>query len=121
MRFQTRRIDWYLDTMWAVAHSKQVEGYVIGFTAQQLWARYSGYRQLGYQHMVILEDKLNRADALFLEGKLQASIKNDKRNLVYRKYHHEKRDKRHYPSAGQATMDPDELYHSVYMAWWDVE
>jgi hypothetical protein len=62
---------------------------------------------------------MTRADALGLEGRLQVEIKGDKRNRLYRKYHPEKRDSRHYPSAGQATTDEFGLHHSVYMAWWN--
>jgi hypothetical protein len=57
MKFQERRIDLYLETVWAIASSPACSGYVVGYTAQQLWRRADGYKQLGYQHMAILEDK----------------------------------------------------------------
>jgi hypothetical protein len=116
---QTRRVDAYLDTVWAIAASKYVGSYVIGFTAQQRWERHSAYKCLEWQHMVILEDKLRRTDALWLEGRLQELIKRDRRHTNYRKYDPDRRDGRHYPSAGRATANPDDFIHSVYMAWWD--
>lgn len=111
------RIEGLLDTVWAIAASPYVTEYIIGFTAQPKWDRGRAYRTSGWQHMVVLEDRMTRSDALFLEGTLQYAIKADKRYLMYRKYEESRRDKRHYPSAGQATADPNAKVHSVYMAW----
>jgi hypothetical protein len=119
MVMQSRRVEAYLDTVWAVAASPYLSGYVIGYTAQQRWARHVSYKTSGWQHMVILEDKLTRADAIWLEGVLQKLIKRDRRHTNYRKYDPERRDGRHYPSVGQATSDPSAPVHSVYMAWWE--
>lgn len=119
MVMQLRRVDAYLDTVWAVAASPYVAGYVIGYTAQQRWSRHGAYKAAGWRHMVILEDKLTRSDAIWLEGRLQAAIKADRRHTNYRKYDPARRDGRHYPSVGRASGDPSALVHSVYMAWWE--
>jgi hypothetical protein len=117
--FQAKRIAFYLDTIWAITASEYVSQYVIGYTSSQLWRRYSGYRALGYEHIAILEDKMTRDDALLLEEKLQFAIKKDKRHTIYRKYDKDRRDKRYFRSAGQATTHPKKPVHSVYIAWWE--
>ena len=119
MAIQTKRVEFYLNTIWAVAASPYVSSYVIGYTSAQLWKRSRNYRTLGYDHFVILEDKMNRDDALWLEERIQTEIKRDRRHTNYRKYHIDKRDGRYYRSAGQNTTDPQSLMHSVYMAWWE--
>ena len=116
----THTINRYLDTVWAIAASKYCQQFIIGYTARSGRQRLLEYRyNHRYQHLVVLADHLNRKDALALEGMLQNAIKEDKRHTLYRKYCPDRRDKRHFPSAGQATSDPAEPVHSVYMAWWE--
>ncbi|MGN6307303.1 MAG: hypothetical protein ACTHNH_21000 [Mesorhizobium sp.] len=73
----------------------------------------------GYQHLVVLADKMTRADAHNLEEYLQTAIKNDRRHVLYRKYNADRRDGRYFRSAGQATSDPASKSHSVYLAFWE--
>lgn len=114
------RIDRYYGTMWSIAASRYCNEYMIGFTARAGSSRLAEYSyNHGYQHLVVLADRLTRAEAHQLEGALQGMVKADKRSVLYRKYDASRRDGRHYPSAGQATSDPTAKVHSVYMAWWE--
>jgi hypothetical protein len=100
------------NTAIAVAASGNVEQFVIGYTGKSASIRAGAYRGVGFKHLVILADKLTEADALKLEGELQARLKANE------KYHYEKKSAGHSPSVGgvgreNATL----LQHSVYIAW----
>ncbi|GGF24475.1 hypothetical protein GCM10011321_14820 [Youhaiella tibetensis] len=95
---------------------------MIGFTAQPLKMRRSQYGAVhGYQYLVLLADRMNRADALSLEENLQLAVKQDRRHTLYRKYCDVRRDERYYRSAGPAVTNELDLVHAVYMAWWEEE
>lgn len=118
---RTATIDRCLNTVWAIASSRYCKGFVIGFTAQSISGRMSGsYYQSSFDHMVILADRLTRADGLALEEALQTACKFGKaRGEPYRrKYHPDHRDDVYRRSVGNAGhLDPLAKYHSVYMAW----
>jgi hypothetical protein len=72
-----------LRTVWAIARSPSVEQFVIGYTYRSGEMR---RREYHYDHVVILAEKLNRIDALNLEGCLQSAIKKYPQRASYRKY-----------------------------------
>jgi len=80
------------------------------------------YYRANFDHMVILADRLNRADGLALEQALQSACKFGKaRGEPYRrKYHEDHRNDVYRGSVGNGSMiDPLAKLHSVYMAWVD--
>jgi len=119
--FQKARIARYVDTVWGIAASPYVASYMIGLTARSGWDRRKEYHAYGYDHLVILADRLTKTEAQFLEKALQNAIRNDRRHTNYRKYDPDRRDKRYYPSVGQPTASPTRKIYSVYMAWWEGE
>jgi hypothetical protein len=112
-------VNWYLDTVWAVASSRYVKWFVIGYTAQSAKQRFYGYQARGFDSVVILADRLTKAQALDLEERLQSACKQSAaRGGPYkRKYHPEFRSLSYYRSSGQGSTDPFAAIHSVYMAW----
>lgn len=104
-------------TIATIAASQYVSEYVIGYTSRQGLLRREGYKSRGYDHLVILADRLTRAEALRLEEAMQSYILECKVYAEYKKYDPQRRGKRYYPSAGQAKSDPHAHLHSVYMAW----
>ena len=116
----SKEVDHCLNTAWAIAASPYVHQFMIGFTAQPLKMRRSQYGTVhGYQYLVLLADRMNRADALSLEENLQLAVKQDRRHTLYRKYCEVRRDERYYRSAGPAGTNQHDLIHAVYMAWWE--
>jgi hypothetical protein len=114
-----RRVPRYVDTIWAIAASRWVQQYVVGITCRQAWQRRLEYHAQGYDHLVILADKLTLKEAHWLEERLQAEIRLNRRHTNYRKYHEDKRMTRYYRSAGSGSPNPNARIHSVYMAWWE--
>lgn len=120
MPIRSDRIDGLLDTVWAIAASPYVGGYTIGYTARAGHERFKEHRRWGFNHLVILADKLNRVDASALEMRLQEQVRKDRRHTHYRKYDPSRRDGPLFPSVGRASAETGHLpIHSVYMAWWD--
>ena len=116
---QGRTVDQYLNTIWCIASSRYVKGFVVGYTATPGKVRRSAYRQNGFEHLVILADRLTQAQAHDLEERLQEQCKFGKaRGEPYRyKYHERYRALPYYRSAGQGSPNPMAPIHSVYMAW----
>jgi len=120
MPIQRARFDGIVDTIWAIAASKCVAHYTIGYTARAGHQRFKEHRSWGYDHLVILADKLSRLEASKLETMLQQAIRVDRRHTNYRKYDPARRDGPIYHSVGQASQETAHLpIHSVYMAWWE--
>jgi hypothetical protein len=120
MVWKSKQLEAYRETVWAIAASKYVEEYLIGFTGRPRTARFGEYRAHGYNHAVILEDRMTRKDALDLEAYLQKAVCVDQRQASYRKYNKKRRCKparRNF--GGRSTTDPTAEIHSVYMAWWE--
>ena len=109
----------YLNTVWAIAASRYVSQYVIGYTSRSGIARFRQYKVWGYDHLVIIADRLSMKDALDLEHYLQNEAKKNKNTAFYQKYHRERRDGPTYRSYGGTAQAPDDFIHSVYMAWWE--
>jgi hypothetical protein len=119
MPMRMARREAYLETVWAIAASPYVETFVIGYTYRSGLARYREYHAVGYDHLVIIADRLSRKDALDLEEYLQLGIRRHRGLASYRKYHGRRRDTRTYRSHGSANADPNDLVHSVYIARWE--
>lgn len=118
---QERVFERYLHTVWAIASSRYVGGFVIGYTSMSAKERFSGYRQRGFDYLVVLADRLSMAEAHGLEKRLQDACKmGAARGEPYkRKYDPDYRNLPYYKSAGQGSRDPLGRTHSVYMAWWE--
>lgn len=120
MPIRHQRVEDLLDTIWAIAASPEVGGYTIGYTARAGHRRLMEHRPNGFDHLVILADKLNRRDASALEVTLQERVREDRRGRLYRRYDPTRRDGGIYPSVGRARAETATLLiHSVYMAWWN--
>lgn len=120
LRIREQRIQDYINTIWAIAASKYVKHYVIGYTSREGWTRHKEHRGgSGCDHLVILADKLTQSQASHLETELQKRIRADRRHTNYRKYDPDRRDGAIYPSVGGVNDKPSNRTHSVYMAWWE--
>lgn len=118
-RVQERVVERHLNTIWAISSSRYVGQFVVGYTALGGRNRSKAYRQNCYDHLVVLEDRLTKQQALDLEERLQEACKFGKaRGEPYRrKYHPYYRALAYCRSAGQGSPDPEAPIHSVYMAW----
>jgi hypothetical protein len=106
-----------------VSISPAVGGYSVGFTAQPLMKRGDQYRGEGYHDIVLLADKLTRAEGKLLEKALFERLqRQDRRSPMFRKFKHGDKKNRHYPSHGGASIDfENDRIAGVYMAWWRSE
>lgn len=116
---QERVVDRYVNTIWAIASSRYVKHFVIGYTAQSASERFRQYQVRGYQHIVVLADRMTQRTAHDLEERLQNACKlQAKRGGPHcYKYHPHHRELPYYKSAGQGSPDPNARIHSIYMAW----
>lgn len=107
-------------TVETIARSPLVKEYMIGYTSRQGLKRRSEYiRQHGYEHLVILADRLTQSDALELERALHDYLKEPEVRTTssWKKYEKSRREGIHYESAGPRLQRADAPSHSVYMAW----
>lgn len=114
-------VDRCLNPVWAIASSRYCEHFLIGFTAQSISGRMAGtYYCATFEHMVILTDRLERADGLALEEALQRTCKFGKARDEprRRKYHPDHRSDIYGRSFGNAGLiEPFAKVHYVYMSW----
>lgn len=118
-RLQGRQVDRYLNTVWAISSSRYVKCFVVGYTCMSGKERATQYLQWGYDHLVILADRLTQAQAHDLERRLQEECKRGKAcgPPYRRKYDPYHRALPYQASAGQGSPNPKASIHSVYMAW----
>ena len=116
--FDETQMEHLLSAISEIVKSPAVEGYNVGYTARSGWDRLKEYLRVDYRHLVILLDKLPQREASAIECELQRRACADRRSLLYRKYHPDKRNGPAYPSVGGAKHDPSTAIHSVYIAWW---
>jgi hypothetical protein len=103
--------------MRAISASNSVRGFYIGFTSREPYRYWAWYRRNGYDHAVILADRLTEIDAKHLERHLQERCsKADKRTLLWQKA---KLHQRGRYISGAKSPRPKEKIHAVYMAWWE--
>src|SRR5205085_5111941 len=118
MGLPAARREAYLNTVWAIAASPYVSQYVIGYTARSGIERFRQYKSWGYDHLVLIADRLSRKDALDLEEYLHEEARKNRNTTIYQKYHEKRRDGPHYRRYGGIGA-PGDAVHSVYMAWWE--
>ncbi|MER9412897.1 hypothetical protein [Mesorhizobium sp. M0589] len=118
---RTAALDHYYNTVWCVVASPFVTEYMIGYTRRPGMMRLNEYWHMhGYQYLVILANGLSLMDAAKLEKYLQEQIWASKKSgVLYRKYNSDRRQGRHFASAGPLSTITDTDSHSVYLAWWD--
>jgi hypothetical protein len=82
-----------LNVIEAIARSPHVHDFVIGYTSQSAKNRCQQYRNVGFDHLVILADKMTSGGALDLESALDKALKarSEKGSLIFCKWHSEKR------------------------------
>lgn len=114
-------VDDCFDTVIAIAASKYCSEFIIGYThgpARVRQYQYFNAVELGYQHLVVLCDRLSQADALWIEGRLQSDVKQGNNfPEESNKYNAKRRLTPHTRSSGGVTLAPDARWCSVYMAW----
>ncbi|MER9221847.1 hypothetical protein NKI48_23450 [Mesorhizobium sp. M0644] len=118
---QEAMLEHYYNTVWCVVASPFVTEYMVGYTRRPAKMRLSEYWKIhGYQYLIVLANGLTLADAAKLERYLQENIwASAKTGALYRKYNEDRRDGRHFPSAGPTSTILEADRHTVYMAWWD--
>lgn len=113
---QKKRLEAHLKTMRAIAASKSVRKFYIGFTSRDPYLYCAWYRRNGYDHTVILADWLTEKDAKLLEKYLQeCCYQADKRTPLWLKAHENIQKGRYY--LGARSPRPKEKIHAVYIAW----
>lgn len=120
MAIYQNTVERHLNTIWAIASSRYVKWFLVGFTAQSGIERMRGtYYANNFDHLVILADKLTQMNALLLEKNLQDACKEGSaRGRPYRrKYHPDHRTDVYRRNIGTPAADPLDRVHSVYMAW----
>ena len=117
MAIRERTVERILGVMKSICTIRGMEYFYIGYSSVPANRR-GGPAREGFQFMVVLADRLSKGDALDLEKRLFcAATQTGKKNLLYKKYHPDKRDKRYYPSDGGNKIPANKLVHSVYMVW----
>jgi len=98
-----------------------IDQYLIGYTVLSASEKGDKYRtRVGFQHVIILADKMKQADALDFEHRIQKHIMSDKLGRLCSLYHKEKIAlDRTIRSSGGSTRGELDPICSVYMAWWD--
>jgi len=120
MRITPKLVDTCIDTIAAICRNPSLREYIIGFTALDAVEKGNHYRRIGFDHLVVLADKMNRPSALDLEGRIQSRIFSGENRKLFNKYHAEKRVNGHvYQSYGGSPRDGADLNQSVYMVWWE--
>ena len=112
-----KRVDLCLGAMRAICCSPNVRGIVVGYTSKSAGVRAQSYRRVGFDHLVILADKMKSADALELERRLQEHIKGGGDKLLSKKYAKNKLMDVVRSSAGGVKTNELDFACSVYMAW----
>ncbi|WP_056398746.1 MULTISPECIES: hypothetical protein [unclassified Sphingomonas] len=120
MAVSKRKIEKCLATIEAIVSNDSVDQYVVGFTRKSAITKGDDYRREGFEHLVILEDKMDRVTGLQLETALQQlTMLGEDGAVLTQKYHHEKAGKRtQFRSSGASTADESMKECSVYVAWW---
>ena len=114
---QKKRLEIHLKTMRAIAASNCVEKFYVGFTSRDPFRYFGWYRRNGYDHVVILADRLTEKEAKDLEKYLQDRCrKADKRTPLWQKAHKNLQKGQYVLGAKSPT--PKRKIHVVYMAWW---
>jgi hypothetical protein len=101
----------------SISHSADVRRYVIGFTSREGMLRGDEYRGVGFNHLVILADRLTSKEGLDLECALFNAIcgrGSDRRSNLFRKYDRKKRSRGYRRSYGGHVSKRST---AVYMAW----
>jgi hypothetical protein len=112
-----KRLQGYVNTVWAIAASRYVEQFIIGYTYRPSVQRFAEYKVNEYEHIVVLADRLTQEEAKIVERHIQNACKSNKRNASWKKYHDYYRKLPYYPGANSPT--PNKNIHSVYMVWWE--
>jgi hypothetical protein len=126
-RITNYRVEKCLEAIESICAAERLDEYLIGFTSRNCAQKADFYRGLGFEDLVALADQMTDDAALDLESQVQKEIIiNQWSDLVFRKYHSEKKDKVLKSSNPEAA-----LYRSsggrkhpgkpclVYIAWWD--
>jgi hypothetical protein len=114
---QKKRLEAHLETMRAIAASKSVRQFYIGFTSRDPFRYWAWYRRNGWDHAVIFADWLTEMEAKVLEKYLQERCyKADKRTPLWQKADAALQKGRYY--LGAKSPSPKKKIHAVYMAWW---
>lgn len=97
--------------------SPDISGYVIGLTKKNSTRRFS-YRRENWDYFYIIETDLTQKQALYLEQQyFEYLTTQDKRSLLYKKYHPEKRESSYKPSIGGLKITgSDTREYSIYVA-----
>ncbi|OBQ67973.1 hypothetical protein [Mesorhizobium erdmanii] len=112
-------LDVLLSTVDALCSIPSMNEYLIGHTRLPAWQKATEYRRVGFQHLAVLVDKLDREESLAIEHELQRSIFASIGSPLLEKYHKEKRDHRVLSrSYGGSPTDPAIKECSVYIVWY---
>ena len=74
-KLQERIVRDYVDLIWEIAASRYVKVFVVGYTAAAAKRRRYGYRSNGYNHLIVIADRLTKIQAHDLERRLQDACK----------------------------------------------
>lgn len=118
MAVNPRVVGRLLATINTLVASPHVDQYLVGVTRDSRW-KAGSYFRIEFEHYVSVAFCLRPRDALELERTLFTQLTSDKRSVSYRKYHHEKRDKRYYPSLGGKVLASAPDRYDVYVTWWN--
>lgn len=101
----------------AIIKSPVVDQYLIGITSDSK-KRKNSYKKEGFDCFAIIDTGLTKKDAISEEKRLFEMLTENKNEITYKKYHHEKREGNYQPSTGG--KDDHENY-DIYISWWNVD
>ncbi|GBD88121.1 hypothetical protein BMS3Abin03_02055 [bacterium BMS3Abin03] len=73
-------------------------------------------KKIGFDGYAIIDFELNGREAIIINKKLFEECTNNKKSVLYKKYHAEKRDKRFYPSLGGRKLDTKDRFN-LFICW----
>lgn len=119
MQGTRKNIEPLLSTVKALSSLPSLREYLIGHTRLPAWRKAAEYRRVGFEHFVVLVDKLSRAESLEIENALQRAIFSGTDSQMFQKYHSEKRTHGVLSrSFGGSSADPTAKECSVYVVWY---
>jgi hypothetical protein len=118
LQMKEKDIKRYMRTIETVVRSPLLEQYLVGVTYLDAHKKAKSYYKIGFEHFITLASPLRPIYALQLEEEMFKRLTKKKTSVLYRKYHHKKRDGIYHPSLG-GKSHKDEPCMLVYMAWWN--
>lgn len=107
-----------IKTIETIASSPQLEQYMIGISMHPK-RTFTPIEPVGFDHYITIAFRFGSHQIIELNKTIFYECVKDKNSILYKKYHHQKRDRRCYPSLGGLRAKETDEKFDLYMAWWN--